>query len=285
MQAHELIDENLRLFALPDIAVRVNALIDNPHSSADTIARELELDTALSATLMKVANSAFYGLPGRVDSIAKAVTLVGHKALRDLVISVVMIRSFRGIGEDFIRMVDFWDNSLVCGIVARSLARKCQLEEPDRMFLAGMLHKIGRLVFFAGRLEEYRKVLTRGAQGGNALAEAEREVFGFDYAELGAALLDAWRFPPVLRTAVANQLKSPPQPEYPLECDILYVAADIAEAMSPDIQTGSPTGFDWLEFSPQTLSILGMGRNELDVVMQSSLDQALELIAIVNPRR
>ena len=285
MQPSELIAETRKLFALPDIAMRVNELLDDPNSSSDSIARELQLDTGLAATLMRVANSAFYGLVAKVDTIPKAVTMVGRVALKDLIISVTLIRSFRGIPEDVIRMVDFWDNSLVCGIVARTLARTSRRAQPERMFLAGMLHKIGRLVFFASRLEEYRKVLVKGAQSGRDIAALESEVFGFDYAELGAALLESWHFPPVLGVAVANQLHPMPHAAFPLESAILHVAAEMAESMSPDIHAGTPTNTYLAEFSPETLMPLGLSNDDLIAVMDTSFDQALELIAIVNPRR
>jgi HD-like signal output (HDOD) protein len=285
MQPSELVAETEHLFSLPDIAVRVNTLIDDPHCNSEKLAQLLLLDVGLSATLLKMANSAFYGMPTRVDTVHKAITLVGHKALRDLVVSVAIIRSFKGIPEDVTSMVDFWDNSLVCGILARLLAQKCKLVEPERLFLAGLMHKIGRLVFYASRMDLYHRVLLKGAQGDMAIAAAEREVFGFDYTQLGAELLKAWRFPQMMRTVVALQLSDDPDLEFPQESAILRVAADMAESMSPDIHTGTPTGFYWSEFSPATMQALGMDKGEVLTLMEPAFEQALELIAIINPRR
>jgi len=283
MRPGDLVTESGQLFTLPDIALRVNAVVNAADSSSGSIAEVIQLDAALSATLLKIANSSFYGMTKRIDTIAKAVTLLGHKALGDLVMSVSILRHFRGIPVKLANMVDFWDNSILCGISARTLAAHVRAPEPERLFLAGLLHKIGRLVFYSTRPNEYRQVLLQGPRGDAAIAAAEHAVFGFNYAELGAALLRAWNLPESTQTMLACQLGAAPHPDLPRETAILQVASHLAFAMSPDVHTGRlSAGFDY-QPGPSQAAVLGVDTADVVDIADEAFGQALELVRIVNP--
>jgi HD-like signal output (HDOD) protein len=284
MKARDLIDASGQLFTLPDIALRVSAVVNSPDSDSATIAEVIELDAALAASVLKIANSAFYGMPSKIDTIAKAVTRIGHKALRDLVMSVAVIRHFRGIPSEFVNMGDFWDNSVLCGISARVLARHTRTPEPERLFLAGLLHKIGRLVFYSTQPERYRQVLLQGPRSDHAIAAAEHAVFGFNYAELGAALLKAWKLPEALELSVASQLGAVPLEACPRESAILQVASQMAFALSPDIHTGSLTSGQPRNLGAAQAKVLGLDDQDLVDLGDEAFEQALELVRIVNPR-
>lgn len=259
-------------------------MVNSPDSDSATIAEVIELDAALAASVLKIANSAFYGMPSKIDTIAKAVTRIGHKALRDLVMSVAVIRHFRGIPSEFVNMGDFWDNSVLCGISARVLARHTRTPEPERLFLAGLLHKIGRLVFYSTQPERYRQVLLQGPRSDHAIAAAEHAVFGFNYAELGAALLKAWKLPEALELSVASQLGAVPLDACPRESAILQVASQMAFALSPDIHTGSLTSGQPRNLGAAQAKVLGLDDQDLVDLGDEAFEQALELVRIVNPR-
>lgn len=277
-----LVQEVHHLFSLPDVAIRLNELMDQPDTSNQQLVDVVQLDAGLAATVLRLANSAWYGLPSKVDTISRAITLIGHQALRDLVLSTAVITSFKGIPEEFVNMLDFWDNSVNCGVVCRNLAKRCGVKNAERMFLAGLLHKIGRLVFYAARPVQYRQVLQDKDRGEAAIVEAERFVFGFTYAELGAALLRAWRVPEVLDEIVAFQLFPEQCQGHPREAAILHVAADIAFHMAPDIKTGYQLSDYDLTFDEAAWNSLGLERAVLVEIMQSSLLQTFELVEIVN---
>ena len=220
MTPQQLVLEVEHLFSLPDVAIRINELIDQPDTSTKELVEVVQLDAGISATVLRLANSAWYGLPSRVDTISRAITLIGMKALRDLVLSTSVITTFKGISSEFVDMMDFWDNSVTCGVVTRNLARKCGIRESERMFLAGLMHKVGRLVFYASRPVQYRQVLMDKDAGEAAIIEAERAVFGFTYAELGGALLRAWRLPESLDEMIAFQTR-------PLKAELAVLATQI----------------------------------------------------------
>jgi len=284
MHPQHLVQEVEHLFSLPDVAIRINELIDRPDTSTKELVEVVQLDAGIATTVLRLANSAWYGLPSRVDTISRAITLIGMKALRDLVLSTSVITTFKGISSEFVDMMDFWDNSVTCGVVCRNLAQKCGVRESERMFLAGLLHKVGRLVFYASRPLQYRQVLQDKDRGEAAIIEAERAVFGFTYAELGAALMRAWRLPEALDELIAYQLHPLDAPTYPREAAIVHVAGDIAFHMSPDIKARFELGEYNLTFDEASWNALKLERSLLTEVMQTSLIQSFELLEIVNPR-
>lgn len=284
MTPQQLVQEIETLFSLPDVAIRLNNLIDQPGTSIDELVEVVQLDAGIASTVLRLANSAWYGLPSKVDTISRAITLIGQKALRDLVMSTSVITTFKGISSEFVDMRDFWDNSVTCGVVTRNLAQKCGMRESERMFLAGLLHKIGRLVFYASRPVQYRQVLHDQANGEAAIVAAEEAVFGFNYAQLGAALLQAWRVPAALDEVVAYQLDPLQAPNHLKEAAIVHVAADIAYHMAPDIKGRFQLGEYNLSFRESAWESLDLERAVLADTMQNSLIQSFELLEIINPR-
>lgn len=281
----ELIDDVQHLFSLPDVALRLNDLVSNPDTTTPQIVEVLQLDPGLAATALRLANSAWYGLPSKVDTLSRAVTLIGLGALRDLVLAAAFIKRFQGIPGEFVNMKSFWDNSVACGVVARNLAKRCRLTESERMFLAGLLHKIGRLVFFVARPNQYREVLALAEDASEAgIVAAERRTFGFTHAELGGALMAHWQLPPLLQSLVASQLDSERITDYPRERAILEVAADMAHFLSPDIKLGPGQVVNYTpEFDDVVWMDLGLTTEAVMEVADVSLIQAYELIEIVNP--
>ena len=283
LTAQVLANEVEKLFSLPDVAIRLNELIDQPDTSTQDLVRVVQLDAGIAATVLRLANSAWYGLPSRVDSISRAITLIGQKALRDLVLSTAVIRTFKGISSEFVDMRDFWDNSVTCGVVTRNLALKCGIRESERLFLAGLMHKVGRLAFYASRPVLYRQVLQERNSGEAAIIAAEENVFGFNYAQLGAALLCAWRVPSALDEPIEYQLNPSEAPNQPLEASIVHVAADIALHMAPDIKARYELGEYNLTFKESAWESLNLERSVLADTMQNSLLQSYELLEIINP--
>ncbi len=222
----QLAQEVEALFSLPDVALRLNELIDRPDTS--------------------------------IHDLVEVVQLVD--------------------------MRDFWDNSVTCGVVTRNLAQKMGMRESERMFLAGLLHKVGRLAFYSSRPVQYRQVLQERSNGEAAIIEAEEAVFGFNYAQLGAALLRAWRVPAALDEVVEYQLDPLRAPNQPVESAIVHVAGDIAFHMAPDIKARFQLGEYNLTFRESAWEALNLERSVLAEVMQNSLIQSFELLEIINPR-
>lgn len=272
------------LFVLPDSVLRVNALLDDPDANARDISTAVELDAGIAAGVLRLANSPIYGQHGRVASVARAIDLIGRRALREMLLACSVTQAFAGIPEEFVDMPTFWDNSITCGVVAQLLGRHIRARDADSLFLAGLLHGVGRLVFYARRADAYRALLAAHPARESSLNDAERQAFGFTYAELGAALLEGWGLPERLCYAVAFQNDPEQAPAlFIRDVAVLNIANDITASLAPCLksrQLASPyrPGFD-----PLIGEILSVTGEDLESIRLEALSLSFDLIDIINP--
>jgi HD-like signal output (HDOD) protein len=243
MTPESLVKTTHTLFSLPDIVVRINDLIDDPTTRVSDLAEVILCDPALSARLLRLVNSAYYARSNRIESIPHAINLIGQRELRDLVFATAAVNLFQGLPPEQVNMDQFWYQSIACGIAARLLAKRKRLTGGERLFIAGLLHGIGRLIFYSQQPVLYREALRQAQQGDGDLVAAERRIFGFTYADLSAELLKAWRLPELVRVAVAYHLKPAKAPDYGLEARIIQVAARIASDLHPGTGDAAPVEY------------------------------------------
>ncbi|WP_243438398.1 HDOD domain-containing protein [Fundidesulfovibrio soli] len=193
-----------KLATLPQVVTQTLEALKNPNFSYGYVASIISKDTALSAKLLKLVNSALYSFPEPVETIDRAVTVVGASRLTSLALGVSMISYFSDIPRDVLDMRSFWKHCLSCGVLARLLAVTAGHPNEERCFVAGLLHDVGRLIMLKNHPALVAQTIALAEERDIALAEAEREAWGFDHALLGSRLLQAWRFPPALEHAVAD---------------------------------------------------------------------------------
>lgn len=204
VQAADLVRENVELASLPEVCMQVQAMADDPGCTADEMGLVIGQDTALTARLLKLVNSAFFGFPARVETVSRAVTLAGMEQLRSLALAVSAVEMFKDLPPEKVSMVSFWSHSVFCGLLARELASACRVLHAERLFVAGLLHDIGRLLIYTRLPEAAAEIHRRYGDHGGNLCEIERQVLGFDHADAGAALLGSWGLPAALQGAVAH---------------------------------------------------------------------------------
>ncbi len=192
------------LASFPDVYARISDALRSPKSSATHIADLVSKDTALSATLLKLANSAMYGVPGKVDSIFRATALIGGKALSTLALGVSAIRLFKGISVKWLNMESFWKHSISVAVIAQILVSRKNPRAIEQLFAAGMLHDIGRLALFRHAPHTMSRLIAEAASEKLPLHVLEREALGFDHGELGGRLLERWNFPITLSGLVLS---------------------------------------------------------------------------------
>lgn len=272
------------LFTLPDVVLRLNKLLDSPEVNTHEISAVVELDPGLASSVLRLSNSPVFGQHGKVGSVSRAIDLIGQKALRNLVLATSVTQVFSDIPEEFVDMTSFWDNSITSGVVAQLLARLAHLRDTESLFLTGLLHGVGRLVFYARRPDEYRALLSEKLENDQQLAAAEQRVFGFTYAELGAALLTNWSLPAHICAAVQYQLDpAAAASEHAREVAIMHIANDIAASLSPCLKQ-LDASIPWVPgFDPRAAETLGISLEDLEAVRLEALAQTFEIIVIINP--
>lgn len=238
MQATELVQEVNRLFSLPEVCTRLQEMLENPHHSSMDLGKVISQDPDLTARLLKIVNSSFYGYAGRIDTINRAVTVIGISELLVLILGASSVMTFNKIPGSLINMADFWRHSVYCGVVAKQLAKRCHVLHHERLFVAGLLHDVGKLILCMKLPEKMRIVLAQAYDNEVPSYEIEKNEFGFDHAELGGLLLKTWQLPDSLCQAISYH-HQPSAAESPsIEAAIVHIANAITH-LAEDEASGS----------------------------------------------
>jgi putative nucleotidyltransferase with HDIG domain len=192
-----------KLPSLPVIYQELVNAVESPNSSVEIISGIIQRDQSLASRLLKLANSAFYAVPFEIGTIEEAVQIIGLREIKDLSLATCVIRAFEKMPEDLVNVRSFWQHSIACGIASALLAEERHDPVPERFFVGGLLHDIGRLVMYLKAPQESRQILDECQKTGALAAAVEFEVLGFDHTSLGAELLQHWRLPAPLREMVA----------------------------------------------------------------------------------
>jgi HD-like signal output (HDOD) protein len=201
-----LVQEVAELRPLPSVALRVLQIAESDHFSAHELAQTVSSDPALTAKILRLANSAYYGFPRRISTVRDAVVLLGFRAVRSATLAACVIDTMpRG------RSIDdrtFWHFSVTVGMLAEVLSRATH-RYADEALTAGVLHNIGRMALDQHRPDVFRRATTLARQEGLTAWQAEESLLGYTSAEVGEALALHWNFPRSLAEAVRSHLCAP----------------------------------------------------------------------------
>lgn len=189
---------------LPEITIKIIQIVEDPKSTARDLHDIIKNDPALSVKVLKVVNSAFYGLPGQVASVDRAIILLGLSAVKNIAIAASIARLFKGrrISEHF-SASDLWRHSVGVAVVAADIAKAAPHDVlVDEVFVAGMIHDIGMMVERQAYADAFANVVNRCMDGKTNMLEAERKLIGADHQAFGVGLTTKWKFPRHLRAAV-----------------------------------------------------------------------------------
>jgi len=218
------------LATLPEVALRIAKMVDDPSSSSTDIGREISHDAALTARLLRIANSPAFGQHGKIANISRAITVLGVRQVRDLTVGLTAIRTFDGIGNELVTMESFWRHSVLCAVAAGQIAGHRERGRDDTPFVAGLLHDIGQLVLFSRAPALARQALLMSVDSADdrGLFLCEREVLGFDHGAVGLALARNWALPRSLQECIEFHHEPERAQEYPLEVATVHVANSVA---------------------------------------------------------
>lgn len=210
---------------LPEVTAKIIATVEDPKSSAAQLNKIVSHDPALVARILKVVNSAFYGLPGQVSSVDRAIVMLGLNAVKNIAVAASLGQMFRGVKlcEGYTAK-DLWKHCLGVAVVARELAKRAKLPLTEQAFLGGMIHDIGILIALQTWPEQLKTVCER-VQNGGGFSECERAIIGVDHAQLGEAVTGRWQFPQSCRQMAAHhhQPQMAPEADRPL-VTLVYIA-------------------------------------------------------------
>lgn len=187
--------QKIKLPGIPSTVFELNEVIANTSASADDIARVVSKSPSLTAILLQIVNSSVYAFPTKIDTISRAVTLIGTQEISGLALGISAISIFKDIPEDIIDMHLFSKHSLACAIISRVLCAYKNITQTEQLFVSGLLHDIGRLILYKYYPEQAKKILIRAESSKELLHQEEKKGIGCKHTDIGRDLLKKWRIP------------------------------------------------------------------------------------------
>lgn len=185
---------------LPNIIPHLMRVLDNPNSSAADVGKVISSDQALMTKILKLVNSAMYGLPRRISTLSQATAILGFNAVRSTAIAATV---FQNLGNGSFDRMKFWEHALGCAVASKIIARRAGHQNAEEAFIAGLVHDIGKMIIDQYLNEDFIKICSRVEAGGISMYDAEFEILGVSHTHIGGWLARKWNFPqPLVNTIV-----------------------------------------------------------------------------------
>ncbi len=226
-----IIDDVVQLVTLPDVFHQFEQKLADPGVSVEELVEIISSDVNTVLRLLKLANSSFFGFNQRVDTVTRALILVGTQQVRDLILATAVVDQFRKISPELINAKEFWRHSLAVAATARCVAIQRRERNQERMFLLGLLHDVGRLVFYLREPQTMALLLQRNSEENTTLEELEREFFGFTHDYLGARLIERWELPDSIYLPIKHHHEPAAAKDYITETAMLHVADVVVHSL------------------------------------------------------
>ena len=201
----KLIEKIDDLPTLPRTVLKITELVNDPKSSAQDLARIITDDQVLTARLLKLVNSSFYGFPQRISTVTGAIVLLGFDAIRSLLLTTSVFDLFanrnRQKKQDQER---FWDHSLGCAVGAKVIGNHLRHDKIEELFVSGLLHDIGKIVEMMFLPDEFANIVAAVNNENILMTTAENKVLGYNHAEVGKLLVEKWNLPVKLVQVIAH---------------------------------------------------------------------------------
>lgn len=275
MQVSEYAIKATNSFALPDICLRVRKMLDDDNSAIEDIANVVSLDPSMASKLLKLANSPLFRFRSQVDSLTKAVNVIGGEALYNLVMAETASTAFQHFANGGIDLKRFWRQSIYAGLVAKHMAKLCRIRGSERFFLLGLLHNLGELVVTTENPELASQCQAFDQQ--NSPWKLQQQGLGFTYADCSAEILKLWRLPTQLHFPIES-LHNEDKAVTNKEIGIMHTAVRVAAAL---VNEGV--------YSPKelvnsvVLESTGLNEELLDDALNYANMEANKVLAIMHP--
>lgn len=258
---------------LPTIVTQLITLVGDPSSSARQVSQLISTDQALTAKILKVANSAFYGFPRKISTVQLAIVVLGFETVKNLSLSAAVLKRFStGTELALFDRQRFWDHTIGCGVAGKMLARKLGYQIEGEAFVAGVLHDIGKLILIEYFPKKFSNALDLAQKETLTISDAEEQIFGVTHAELGAWLAEKWNLPNSLVETIAYHHR-PCEQENPED---LVLLIHLANALIRHFKIGNSGDQQKAYLNPKAAEKIKRGENISDVDFFNRLGQGLK---------
>jgi HD-like signal output (HDOD) protein len=281
LQISQLVEGVEELLSLPDVVIRANELIDSETAGIESIAEVVALDPALSAQLLKLVNSAFYGLPAKVETISRAITVIGMRELRSLILSASAVEVFNKVAPETIDMDDFWFRSVYVGLAAKQISS--DRRKAETLFLMGLMHDVGKIVLFMKAADIANEILKESIETGKNLSQVERQRLGFTSTQVSAELLKKWALAETLYEPISIMYENETTSPYAKDAAILKLAARLADCAEPEVKGKNAEKLSEVLRDEALIKAAGVDADHLEDIMNEVNLYCFDILSVINP--
>ena len=223
----DLFEDDLELTSPPNLFFELKRVLEDPNRSLADASDVIINDPALTMRLLKLVNSAYFGFSDRIVKVSIAITLIGSRELQNFVLATLIINKFSAQPDGLMTMHEFWAASVRSALMARTLALALPgqiKEDRESVFICGLLHDIGKLVFYRRIPEIARQVGLLAEQASESETGIEQRILGFDHYDAGAELARLWNLPAIISETIGQHCKPDPSSPYHLVADLVRSA-------------------------------------------------------------
>lgn len=281
MDARTLVDKVEGLFSLPEVCQQFSRLLEDECSDLE-LAELIGYDSVLAARLFSLANDGrLYSQPA--ESISEAISRVGKDRLRRLMASTTATNVFANVESDIVAMDNYWHHSVCCALACESLARQSDLEAPQRLFIAGLMHDIGQLVIYQVLPDLAIEVLRKAGEQESYRYRMEQEIIGITHAAVGQELLSRWQLPMLVQKVVEFHHEPQLAGEYAVEASIVHIATAVANCVEPSWKSGGKEYDAARQITPFAWVTTGLSPDVIDATVSEISIESLNVLSVVDP--
>ncbi|ANB22817.1 histidine kinase [Alteromonas stellipolaris] len=275
MTLQDIISNASTLFVLPDSVTRLKACMDDGASNIDDIADIISFDPSLATQLLRVANSALYRFPNKIDTITKALQVVGTRSTYDLALAFGVSQAFKEVDGQVIDLDKFWEQSVSCGLLAKYFAEMRNIREPERLFVAGLLHNIGELIVVATLPDSAKRCQAFNARV--SPAELQAGVLGYTFTNVSAGIIKEWGIPETIYKPIAkihgDSSNTSEYEEQILQLSYVLALDNVNSEIYPSYNN----------LKPELHESLSLNRDDLEDALDITNLQCISVISLFNP--
>lgn len=259
------------LCALSDVYITLNRMLSSDGCSLEQLADAIAYEPAIAASILKIANSAMFSMPRKIDSLSKALTILGIKEVKKLVNAYGITAAFSNIDPNVVDMDKFWEISVDCALICQYFAKNKQIPNTDNIFLSGLFHNLGMLAMISSEPAKVR--YCEGYDRDETPWFRQNQVFGFTFADCTTELLKLWDLPDSIIQPIAefNGAEHEPLPD---NSKLLYVASRLA-VINADPGLYAKEAL----IHKAILDDLGIESSDMSQSLEYCNEQAMELLA------
>lgn len=261
-------------FTLPDTCVNLRVALDDTKKDLTDIAQVISVDPSLSAKILKLANSSLFRFPSQIETVPKALNVIGGEAAYNISIAETANIAFKTFNSTTIDFAEYWQKAVMCGVIAKSIALQTQSRGSERFFVLGILQGLSELIVAIKHTDTYTKY--KNDLEISAPLAKQKKHFGFTFPECSGLIIEEWSLPQSLFIPL-KALKHPPSGRMNLEESIVYLAIAMCECEDKDIDLESLP-----QINLQAVETVGLSDEDYDMIINYSRVETSNIANLIN---